>query len=94
MQERTKPIPNRGIGDPSLLTPLPTALRPLPEDDDQLIRRPDMPLYLPVKEQTLARWAVEGSGPPFIKCGRQVAYRVRDLRAWLEERTRQHTAQK
>ena len=61
-----------------------TALLPLPENDDTLIRRSDLPRYIPVASQTLARWAVEGQGPHFIKVGRRlVAYRAGDLREWL-----------
>ena len=69
-----------------------TALLPLPEDDDTLIRRTDVPNYVPVASQTLARWAVEGQGPPFIKVGRRlVAYRAGDLREWLQSQTRKNT---
>ena len=49
-----------------------SALLPLPDDDDTLIRRSDLPRYLPVAAQTLARWAVEGQGPRFIKVGRRL----------------------
>ena len=61
-----------------------TILHPLPENDETLIRRSDLPQYIPVAKQTLCRWAVEGQGPRFIKLGRRlVAYRVGDLRKWL-----------
>ncbi|MBL6934277.1 MAG: AlpA family phage regulatory protein [Alphaproteobacteria bacterium] len=67
-------------------------LLPLPEDDDTLIRRADLPRYIPIAAQTLARWAVEGQGPRFIKVGRRlVAYRAGDLREWLQSRTRENT---
>ena len=67
-------------------------LAPLPPDDDVLIRRADLPRYLPIASQTAARWAVEGQGPPFIKVGRRiVAYRAGDLRAWLQGQVRQNT---
>ena len=69
-------------------------LIPLPEDDDTLIRRSDLPQYLPIASQTLARWAVEGQGPRFIKLGRRlVAYRAGDLREWLQSQSRQNTCQ-
>jgi len=69
------------------------ALLPLPENDDALIRRADLPQYLPVASQTLARWAVEGQGPRFIKVGRRlVAYRAGDLREWLKNQSRDNTA--
>lgn len=67
-------------------------LSPLPPDDDVLIRRADLPRYLPIAAQTAARWAVEGQGPPFIKVGRRlVAYRAGDLREWLKSQTRKNT---
>ena len=67
-------------------------LLPLPEDDATLIRRSDLPRYLPVASQTLARWAVEGQGPRFIKVGRRlVAYRAGDLREWLQGQVRENT---
>jgi len=68
------------------------ALLPLPQDDDTLIRRADLPLYLPIAVQTAARWAVEGQGPQFVKVGRRiVAYRAGDLRSWLQGQVRQNT---
>lgn len=64
----------------------------LPSDDDVLIRRADLPKYLPIAVQTAARWAHEGHGPRFTKIGKRlVAYRVGDLRDWLSKQTRQNT---
>lgn len=57
----------------------------LPDNDDALIRRADLPKYLPISAQTLARWASEGQGPRMVKVGRRlVCYRVGDLRQWLQ----------
>ena len=65
---------------------------PLPQDDDVLIRRADMPLYIPIASQTLARWAVEGEGPRFTKIGKRlVAYRSGDIRDWLRGQARDNT---
>ena len=70
----------------------PPQLAPLPDDDDVLIRRADLPRYLPIAAQTAARWAVEGQGPRFIKVGRRlVAYRAGDLREWLQGQVRENT---
>ena len=64
----------------------------LPVDDDVLIRRSDLPKYLPIAAQTAARWACSGQGPRFIKVGRRlVAYRAGDLREWLRGRVRENT---
>lgn len=70
-------------------------LLPLPENDDTLIRRQDVPRYIPVQAQTWARWASEGEGPPFVKLGKRlVAYRSGDLRQWLKNQVRQNTIEK
>jgi predicted DNA-binding transcriptional regulator AlpA len=69
-----------------------STLLAIPENDDTYIRRADVPLYIPVAVQTLARWAVEGQGPRFIKIGRRlVAYRAGDLREWLQGQARSNT---
>mgnify|MGYP001303595261 CR=1 FL=1 len=65
---------------------------PLPDVDDTLIPRSEVPRYIPIKSQTLARWATEGSGPPFVKLGKRlVAYRSGDLRQWLHDNIRTNT---
>lgn len=70
-------------------------LLPLPENDDTYIRRSDVPNYIPIAAQTLARWATEGQGPCFVKLGRRlVAYRAGDLREWLHSQARENTIQK
>ncbi len=67
-------------------------LLPLPDGDDTLIRRADLPRYLPIAAQTAARWAVEGEGPKFVKVGKRiVAYRAGDLREWLRSNERSNT---
>lgn len=71
----------------------PKPLIPLPSDDDTLIRRADLPRYLGISNQTLARWAHEGQGPEFIKLGgKLVAYRTGDLRSWLKSNRRSSTS--
>jgi len=71
-----------------------TALLPLPEDDDTLIRRADLPQYLPIAAQTAARWSCEGTGPRVIKIGKRlVAYRAGDLREWLKNQSSNNTAE-
>ena len=73
-------------------TPKNQALIALPDDDDVLIRRSDLPKYLPIAAQTAARWSCEGRGPRFIKVGsRLVAYRAGDLREWLQGQVRENT---
>jgi predicted DNA-binding transcriptional regulator AlpA len=62
-------------------------LAPLPSHDETLIAAADLPRYVPVAQQTLARWRYEGRGPRFVKVGRRVAYRAGDIRHWLLERS-------
>ncbi len=69
-----------------------TALLPLPEDDDTLIRRSELPKYIPVAAQTLARWATEGQGPRMTRCGRRlVAYKAGHVRKWLRSQACDNT---
>ncbi len=48
---------------------------------------------LTVDPRTLAGWRYRGGGPPFVRIGNRVRYKVRDLYAWIEERTFQSTAE-
>jgi hypothetical protein len=41
--------------------------------------------------RTLERWRTVGSGPPFIKVGRRVGYRVAALRRFKQQAERTHT---
>jgi len=73
----------------ALDAPCPTgALIPLPADDDTLVRAVEAPRYLGIAAQTLSRWRHEGIGPSYVKLGRLVFYRCRDLRHWIERQLR------
>ena len=77
---------------PNDISLAPRTLLPLPENDDTLIPRSEVPRYIPIKSQTLARWATEGSGPSFVKLGKRlVAYRSGDLRQWIRRNIRTNT---
>lgn len=41
---------------------------------------------------TLRTWRTRGGGPMFVKLGRVVRYRQRDLDAWIEARVHANTA--
>lgn len=60
----------------------------LPPDDDTFLSRSELADILPVSRQTLHTWASRGKGPPFLKLGGRVAYRVGDVREWLERQRR------
>lgn len=43
--------------------------------------------------QTLARWRIEGGGPPFVVFGpKAIRYRLADVEAWASARTFPHLA--
>jgi predicted DNA-binding transcriptional regulator AlpA len=42
--------------------------------------------YIGYAESTLEKKRLDGSGPPFIRLGRAIAYDTRDLDAWLAAR--------
>ncbi|HVS15502.1 MAG TPA: helix-turn-helix domain-containing protein [Thermoanaerobaculia bacterium] len=46
---------------------------------------------LGVRYATLATWRWRGEGPPYVKVGATVRYRLTDLEAWLAARTRTST---
>tara|TARA_B100000315_G_C14310782_1_gene466255 strand:- start:59 stop:319 length:261 start_codon:yes stop_codon:yes gene_type:complete len=66
------------------------ALKPLP-DLPILIAAAEVPKYIGMKVQTLARWRHEGFGPPHIHLGRRIFYRSSDLQNWIESQKRQNT---
>ena len=41
---------------------------------------------------TLAKWRMARTGPPFIRLGKRVGYRGRDLNEWLDVQTVRPTA--
>lgn len=49
-------------------------------------------LFLGVPQRTLQAWRLRGGGPQFVKLGRLVRYRQRDLEAWLDCNTFIHTS--
>jgi hypothetical protein len=76
---------------------LPTALRSPPDraggGNDQLLLAGEAAERLRVAKQTLARWRVEGQGPPFVRIGSRVLYRVADIDAYVVERCFRSTAE-
>lgn len=48
--------------------------------------------YLRTSERTLARWRQMRVGPPWVRAGRAVLYRRRDLDDWLTQNTVQPVA--
>ena len=56
--------------------------------DETLLHRKEAASYLNCRPELLEEWASSGKGPPYVKHGRWVRYRVGDLRAWVEQRVR------
>jgi len=48
---------------------------------------------LRISRKTLERMRVEGRGPKFVKIGRCVRYRHRDLLTWITTNTHQSTSE-
>ena len=48
---------------------------------------------LRITRKTLERMRVEGRGPKFVKIGRCVRYRQRDLLTWITTNTHQSTSE-
>lgn len=51
---------------------------------DELLTEQEVADYCKVSVRTVKRWRAEGTGPPFLRAGRQIRYRKRDVDAWLE----------
>jgi excisionase family DNA binding protein len=49
-------------------------------------------VWLGLTRNTLEKWRVKGSGPPYRKHGRYVRYHRQDLIAWSEARRRRSTS--
>lgn len=47
---------------------------------------------LGVTAGTLRNWRWRGGGPPFVRIGRTVRYRLVDLALWLDSQTRTSTS--
>ena len=58
------------------------------EDLPPLIARSEVERYFPgvLRRSTLAKLASQGTGPPYLKIGRRVVYRTKDLLNWLLSR--------
>jgi hypothetical protein len=73
------------LGPKGAPKPTPNAIFLTPVEAGELLR---------ISPVTLARWRVEGIGPPHRKFGRRVVYAKSDLLAWAENQTQQSTSQR
>jgi DNA-binding transcriptional MerR regulator len=56
-------------------------------DDDHLLTELQAASLLNLSVRTLQAWRARGAGPPFVKAGRAIRYRRRDLLRWLDNNT-------
>lgn len=61
--------------------------------DDRLLSRSEVHTHFGLTQRFLEVSACRGGGPPMIKIGRSVRYRVLDIRNWIEDHKVQSTSQ-
>lgn len=67
-------------------------LQPLPPENERLIAAKELPKFIGIAYQTLARWRHEGFGPEWCRVGRLVYYRVASVKFWLSSRESSRTS--
>ena len=61
--------------------------------DERLMTRAEVQTHFGLTQRFLEVSAVRGNGPPMVKIGRSVRYRVADLRDWIAARRVNSTSQ-
>ena len=56
---------------------------PLPHVQSPFLTPGEAAAWLRSKERTLERWRGQGTGPPFMRLGRRVFYRLEGLESWV-----------
>lgn len=59
----------------------------LPPDPDALVLPPQLAQFLHTTEAVLAQTRFRGKGIPYVRVGRRILYRVKDIRAYLDANT-------
>lgn len=55
------------------------------EDQDRLLTQPELCALLGgIPPRSVRKWTAEGNGPPVLRLGKYVRYRLSDVRAWLD----------
>jgi len=95
-----KNTPNNGISLESLKSSKGQSVMPavlnvvaIRADDLTLVDNEEAADIIGVNSRTLMNWRSLGKSPRYVKCGRNVRYRVSDLKAWLDAQTRNHTGE-
>jgi excisionase family DNA binding protein len=58
---------------------------------DEFLTEAELAALLKVTPRTVKRWRAEGTGPSWIRVGRGIRYRRRDVDAWLERQAEEHS---
>jgi hypothetical protein len=58
-----------------------------PEDNDAVLVEVHAADFLGLSTRTLQAWRSRSQGPAFVKAGRAIRYRRRDLISWVEANT-------
>jgi predicted DNA-binding transcriptional regulator AlpA len=61
-------------------------------DEARLLTEHEVANLLTLSIKTVRNWRLSGFGPPHLKLGRLVRYRVSDVKAWLKTRERTSTS--
>jgi len=56
----------------------------VPHPPSQSLKEGDAALYINTTVAYLRRRRLMGGGPPFVRLGRMIRYRIQDLDEWLE----------
>jgi predicted DNA-binding transcriptional regulator AlpA len=54
---------------------------------DQMLTPNELAERLVRSEKSLEAWRASGTGPAYVRVGRQIRYRERDVEAWLQANT-------
>ena len=65
--------------------PKTTTTAAAPNATRSLLSPAELAAYLDIPLATIYRWRSQRDGPPGIRVGRHVRYRVADIEAWLEQ---------
>jgi excisionase family DNA binding protein len=61
--------------------------RPVPNQPEEFLTPKQAAAYLRVSKSYLDKLRVYGGGPRFLRFGRKILYRERELNAWAEQRS-------
>lgn len=61
--------------------------------DTRAVKTRDASEHVGLSESTLEKRRLTGDGPPFVKIGRAVRYRICDLDAWIAAQLTQSTSE-